>query len=138
MTFNLRFKQQCRNAEAIALLLNKSDVISRVWYPGLKDHPGHNEAKSLFGNKGFGGMVTFDFAGKSPAEKRRRRDKFIKTVSDKIKVIPTLGDPHTIVMPVESVWGEKYPEPGMLRMSLGFEETEDIIGTISDALKTIK
>jgi len=138
LTFSLRFKQQCRNAEAIALLLNKSDVISRVWYPGLKDHPGHNEAKSLFGNKGFGGMVTFDFAGKSPAEKRRRRDKFIKTVSDKIKVIPTLGDPHTIVMPVESVWGEKYPEPGMLRMSLGFEETEDITATISDALKTIK
>jgi cystathionine beta-lyase/cystathionine gamma-synthase len=83
-------------------------------------------------------MVTFDFNGKSPSEKRRRRDKFIKTVSDKIKLIPTLGDPRTIIMPVESVWGEKYPEPGMLRMSLGFEETEEITETISDALKKIK
>jgi len=138
LTFSLRFKQQCLNAEAIAALLQGSEVISRVWYPGLKDHPAHNEAKILFGNKGFGGMVTFDFAGKSPAEKRRRRNEFIETVSEKIKVIPTLGDPRTIIMPVESVWGEKYPEPGMLRMSLGFEETEEITGVITDALKKIK
>ena len=38
-----------------------------------------------------------------------RRDKFIKLVSEKIKLIPTLGDPHTILMPVEAVWGAKYP-----------------------------
>ena len=138
LTFSLRFKQQCRNAEAVAGLLNRSDMIGRVWYPGLKDHPAHDEAKSVFGNKGFGGMITFDFTGKSAAEKRKRRDKFIKSVSGKIKLIPTLGDPRTILMPVESVWGEKYPEPGMLRMSLGFEETEDITATIAGALKTIK
>ena len=137
LTFSLRFKQQCRNAEAVAGLLNRSDMIGRVWYPGLKDHPAHDEAKSVFGNKGFGGMITFDFTGKSVAEKRKRRDKFIKSVSGKIKLIPTLGDPRTILMPVESVWGEKYPEPGMLRMSLGFEETEEITETITRALKTI-
>jgi cystathionine beta-lyase/cystathionine gamma-synthase len=137
LTFSLRFKQQCRNAEAVAGLLNRSDMIGRVWYPGLKDHPAHDEAKSVFGNKGFGGMITFDFTGKSVAEKRKRRDKFIKSVSGKIKLIPTLGDPRTILMPVESVWGEKYPEPGMLRMSLGFEETEEITETITSALKTI-
>ncbi len=61
-------------------------------------------------------------------KKERRRDKFIKAVSDKIKLIPTLGDPRTILMPVESVWGEKYPEPGMIRLSAGFEETEEIAG----------
>ncbi|HBE39728.1 MAG TPA: hypothetical protein DDW27_00700, partial [Bacteroidales bacterium] len=117
MTFHLRFRQQCANASKIAELLKKSEVIGKVWFPGLKDHPSHNEAKNLFRERGFGGMVTFDFAGKTNAEKKLRRDKFIKVVSDKIKVIPTLGDPRTILMPVESVWGEKYPEPGMLRMS---------------------
>ena len=43
-------------------------------------------------------------------------------MSEKIKLIPTLGDPHTILMPVEAVWGAKYPEPGMIRLSVGFEE----------------
>jgi cystathionine beta-lyase/cystathionine gamma-synthase len=82
-------------------------------------------------------MVTFDFAGKSGTDKRKRRDDFIKAVSDKIKLIPTLGDPHTILMPVESVWGAKYPEPGMIRLSSGFEDTEELIATISEALRTI-
>lgn len=135
MTFHLRFKQQCANASAIAGLMKKSEIIGKVWFPGLKDHPSHNNAQKLFGNKGFGGMITFDFAGNSAVEKMRRRDRFIKIVSDRIKVIPTLGDPHTIIMPVASVWGKKYPEPGMIRMSLGFEETDEIVSVISNALE---
>lgn len=138
MTFSLRFRQQCTNASEIAELLRKSEVVGKVWFPGLKDHPSHGEAKSNFGERAFGGMVTFDFGGRTKSEKKLRRDKFIKTVKDKIKVIPTLGDPRTIIMPVESVWGEKYPEPGMLRMSPGFEETEEIVTTISKALEEIK
>jgi cystathionine beta-lyase/cystathionine gamma-synthase len=136
-TFGLRFKQQCFNAEQVAGILKDSKIIRKVWYPGLKDHPSHKEAASLFGDKGFGGMITFDFDGKSGNEKRKRRDKFIKAVSDKIKLIPTLGDPRTILMPVEPVWGEKYPEPGMIRLSAGFEETEELLTTISIALDTI-
>lgn len=59
-------------------------------------------------------------------------------VSDKILLIPTLGDSHTIIMPVEPVWGYKYPEPGMIRLSVGFEETEHLIDIISKALKSIE
>jgi cystathionine beta-lyase/cystathionine gamma-synthase len=136
-TFGLRFKQQCLNAAKVAGILKDSKIIRKVWYPGLKDHPSHKEAASLFGDKGFGGMITFDFDGKSGNEKRKRRDKFIKAVSDKIKLIPTLGDPRTILMPVEAVWGEKYPEPGMIRMSAGFEDTEELLATIRTALDTI-
>jgi cystathionine beta-lyase/cystathionine gamma-synthase len=82
-------------------------------------------------------MVTFDLAGKSKAEKRRRRDCFIKAVSDKIRLIPTLGDPGTILIPVESVWGARYPEPGMIRLSIGFEEYEELESTIKGALQVI-
>ena len=67
-------------------------------------------------------------------EKRNRRDKFISLVSDKIKLIPTLGDPHTILMPVEAVWGTKYPEPGMIRLSVGFEEYNELEDTIKKAM----
>lgn len=136
-TFPLRFAQQCKNALRIAELLEKSEVISKVWYPGLKKHPTHKEAEMLFGKKGWGGIVTFDFKGNNPSEKRSRRDSFIKVVSDKIKVIPSLGDPKTIILPVEPVWGAKYPEPGMLRLSSGFEDTDEIISIINKALKLV-
>jgi cystathionine beta-lyase/cystathionine gamma-synthase len=137
-TFSLRFMRQCSNASTIASLLSTSDKVCRVWYPGLKEHPTHVEAKKLFKGKGFGAMVTFDFAGESDAVKRKRRDSFIKAVSDHIRLIPTLGDPHTILMPVEAVWGAKYPEPGMIRLSAGFENTDELVSTIMTGLNLIK
>jgi cystathionine beta-lyase/cystathionine gamma-synthase len=136
-TFELRFGQQCINASLLADLLLNIKLIDKVWYPGLKDHNTHNEALNLFGKKGFGGMITFDFKGRSPEEKRTRRDTFIKAVSENIKLIPTLGDPHTILMPVESVWGAKYPEPGMIRLSAGFENFEQIKEIFEKAFNTI-
>lgn len=125
------------NASQVAESLSHTKQIRRVWYPGLKEHPSHAEAKKLFGTRGFGGMVTFDFAGKSESEKRNRRDNFIKAVSDKIRLIPSLGDPDTILLPVESVWGIKYPEPGMIRLSAGYEDTEELLATIDAALNLI-
>jgi len=79
-------------------------------------------------------MITFDFDGEDDNDKRSRRDKFIQLVSEKIKLIPTLGDPHTLLMPVESVWGAKYPEPGMIRLSVGFEDFSELQAIISRAL----
>jgi cystathionine beta-lyase/cystathionine gamma-synthase len=133
-TLKLRFSKQCHNASIIAKLLNDSDKVARVFYPGLEEHPTHNEAIKLFGDKGFGGMVTVDFAGENGDEKRQTRDTFIKAVSDSIRVIPSLGDPQTMILPVESVWGAKYPEPGMIRISVGFEDTDELTETISTAL----
>jgi cystathionine beta-lyase/cystathionine gamma-synthase len=136
-TFQMRFAQQCSNASAVASLLQSSSLIGKVWYPGLKDHPTYPEARKLFGEKGFGGMVTFDFAGKDSSDKKRRRDNFIDNVSGKIRIIPSLGDPRTMLLPVESVWGAKYPEPGMLRLSTGFEDTDELLEIISASLKKI-
>ena len=136
-SFNLRFARQCKNASTLADLLNTISLIRKVWFPGLTDHPTHNIAKQLFDGKGFGAMITFDFAGDDGNEKRDRRDKFIKLVSDKIKLIPTLGDPHTILMPVEAVWGAKYPEPGMIRLSVGFEDYDELEKTVMKGLGTL-
>ncbi len=136
-TFELRFSQQCRNASQLADYLNNNAQINKVWYPGLKNHPTHKIAEKLFKGKGYGAMITFDFAGKDGNEKRSRRDKFIKLVTEKIKLIPTLGDPHTILMPVEAVWGAKYPEPGMIRLSVGFEDYIELEIIFRRALENI-
>ena len=117
--------------------MDKVTIIRKVWFPGLKSHSTNAIAEKLFGGKGYGAMITFDFEGKDQNEKRSRRDKFIKLVSGKIKLIPSLGDSHTILMPVEAVWGVKYPEPGMIRLSVGFEEYNELESTIAKALDEI-
>ena len=137
-SFELRFSRQCSNAIKLAGFLNNSAIINKVWFPGLESHPTHLIAQKLFKKKGYGAMITFDFDGRDLAEKKVRRDKFIELVSEKIKLIPTLGDPHTILMPVEAVWGTKYPEPGMIRLSVGFEEYPGLEDTVSNALKKIQ
>lgn len=135
-SLKLRFMQQCGNARAVAELLQSSGRIGTVLYPGLGTHPTHSVCSDITGDKGYGAMVTFDLAGDSPEEKRERRDSFIAAVYPDIRLIPTLGDSHTILMPVEAVWGSKYPEPGMIRMSVGFESREVILQVIDRGLRS--
>lgn len=135
-SFGLRFSRQCENASRLADLFQKSPHIAGVLYPGLETHETHRTAAELLGGKGYGAMITFDLAGKTAAEKRAHRDRFIAGVYPEIRLIPTLGDFHTILMPVEAVWGAKYPEPGMIRMSLGFEPWEEIESVIRRGLQS--
>ena len=137
-SFDIRFTSQCENAMKLSEMLVKNKLIRKVYYPGLPGHETHSEALKLFSGKGFGAMITFDFAGKNAEEKRKQRDLFIKSVLPQIKLVPTLGDPHTILMPVEAVWGAKYPEPGMIRLSVGFEDYHELEVTVSKALLKIK
>ena len=136
-TFKLRFGRQCENASKLSDYLAAHTAIERIWYPGLISHKTHTVAKKVFGEKGFGGMITFDLRGYDQSDKRKKRDLFIAAVSGRIKLIPTLGDPKSILMPVEAVWGVKYPEPGMIRLSVGFEDYSDLVNTISDALEKL-
>ncbi|TFH33929.1 MAG: PLP-dependent transferase [Bacteroidia bacterium] len=136
-SFNLRFRQQCINASALAIIFENNPNIDKVLYPGIDKHQTHSIASSLFGSAGYGAMITFSFGGYDQSVKRGRRDRFIEAVSNDIKLIPTLGDSHTILMPVEPVWGYKYPEPGMIRMSVGFEETAHLAGIIERGLSLV-
>jgi len=133
-SFSLRFRRQCDNAEAVATELAESEIIEKVFYPGLESHYTHSIAKDIFDEKGFGAIVTFSFAGKKDNQKRQRRDEFIRSLSDQIKLVPSLGDSNTILIPVESIWGDRYPDPGMIRLSLGIEDTDEILGRIKASL----
>ena len=137
LSFPLRFPQQCGNASALASALEKSEPVRKVWYPGLSGHVTHSVARDLFRDEGYGAMVTFSFDGQTGDEKRRRRDLFIELVKDKIHLVPTLGDPHTMLMPVEPVWGHKYPDPGMIRVSVGYEPQSQLLETVNSALEKI-
>jgi cystathionine beta-lyase/cystathionine gamma-synthase len=133
-SFELRFRKQCSNALRLNEVLGKNQHISKIWYPGSQGHSTHAEAVSLFGDRGFGAMITFEFDGKNDHERKSRRDRFIKAVSDDIRLIPSLGDSKTILMPVASVWAVKYPYPGMIRLSVGFESFSGLEKTVTDAI----
>lgn len=136
-SFEIRIKQHFDNASAIANFLNDHPKIESVCYPGLSVHPTHSLSKKLFGDKGFGGIVTFDIKGDSFVEKQKKCNNFINAVSEKITLIPTLGDADTILMPVEPVWGDRYPFPGMVRLSIGIENSYRIIDALSKGLDSI-
>jgi cystathionine beta-lyase/cystathionine gamma-synthase len=136
-TFALRFARQCENASRLSGFLAGSGKIEKVWYPGLENHDTHDLARGMFSGKGYGAMVTFDLKGEGREDKSKKRDDFIRSVSEKIKLIPTLGDSKTILMPVEAVWGTKFPEPGMIRISLGFEEYSEIEAVTARALELL-
>ncbi|HKJ06850.1 MAG TPA: PLP-dependent transferase, partial [Flavobacteriaceae bacterium] len=68
-SFNLRFKQHCKNALVLAKYLNEHSKIEKVLYPGLPSHKTHKEAVKLFNEKGFGGIITFTIKGNSEKDK---------------------------------------------------------------------
>jgi len=133
-TFAIRFQKHCSNAMEIARFLDNHPMIEEVLYPGLKSHPTHKEAQELFGDKGFGGMITFDIKGSNDEEKRKRCDALINALKNHIPLVPTLGEADTILLPIEPVWGAKYPKPGMIRLSVGIEDSKKLITTLSEAL----
>lgn len=136
-TFELRFKQHCDNAFVLAEYLENHPKIEEVLYPGLESHPTRKEAVDLFGNKGFGGMLTFDIKGNSDEDKREKCNCFISALENTIPLVPTLGEVDTILLPVEPVWGAKYPLPGVIRLSVGIENIELLKSRIGEALEKI-
>ncbi len=129
-SFALRFRQQCDNAAAVASLLESSERVTRVLYPGLESHETHAAAKELTGGKGYGAMITFDLAGATPRQRERTvtglLQPFTRNTPD-----PTLGTIILFFMRCRSRMGHnKYTEPGMIRLSvvMKIRQVKDFVG----------
>jgi cystathionine beta-lyase/cystathionine gamma-synthase len=136
-TFELRMEKHCKNALTLSNFLSNHKAIEKVLFPGYKSHTTHFEATKLFNGKGYGAIITFDIAGKTNEEKSNRCNNFIEAVRDVIPLVPTLGDVDTILMPLEPVWGDKFPYPGMIRLSVGIEDAEFLSSILGKALDSI-
>jgi cystathionine beta-lyase/cystathionine gamma-synthase len=139
-TFELRVHRQNENALALATALEKHKKINRVLYPGLPSFPKYQLAKKQM--SGFGGMVTIEVKpskGRAPVEAAVR-------VCDNLKIAVnamSLGGVETLVsIPVYSshifLSDEELKKhgvtPGMIRISVGVEGIEDLIGDFEQAL----
>jgi cystathionine beta-lyase/cystathionine gamma-synthase len=134
-TLPLRIARHNASALAVAEFLAQDRRVSQVYYPGLPSHPDHAIAKRQM--LGFGGMVCFDLEGRfDRAERCYDRLRVIKRAA-------SLGGVESLVsMPVlTSQWGHTDDQlrqagvtRGMLRLSVGLEDTEDLIADLDQAL----
>jgi len=141
-TLVLRVRQQCQNADVIARWLTDHPGVSHVNYPGLPSHPQHRLAGDLFGERGYGGMVSFELAGADQAKVFR----FLEALRLCLPVT-TLGDVCTTVLyPAHSSHRALSPEErarvgigeGLVRVSVGIEAVEDLLDDLEQALRTIE
>lgn len=138
-TLPLRIKQQCANALEIARWLEEHPRIEKVNYPGLESHPQHELAVRMFGDKGFGGVLSFEIkdAGKAGAFRFMEKLKLVQAAT-------TLGDVYTLALhPATASHRSLTPEArerigirdGLVRLSAGIEDVDDILEDLEQALK---
>ncbi len=127
-TLPLRLKQACANAEALARWLAERPEVSRVDYPGLPTHPGHEVAAAQM-REGFGAMLSLELAGGLEAGRR---------FSESLDIITrgvSLGGVESLIQHPASMSHLRTPpevkralgiSDGLLRLSVGIEELEDL------------
>ena len=135
-TLALRMERHSANARELARFLAGRPEVRRVHYPGLPDHPQHALALKLF-RAGFGGMLSFELRGGAPSVER-----FFRTVR-LIEFAPSFGDVTTTwSYPVQTSHRPLSEEeqakagigPGLVRLSVGIEDVEDLREALAEAL----
>ncbi len=130
-TFDVRMGRHNNAAMAVADVLAKHPAVSEVYFPGLTAGRQKKIARSLFGNKGFGAIITFRIA--SGLEGCR---KFVKELNSRLPHIGTLGDVETSILHIESGFPGGYPDDAF-RLSIGIEDPDWIIGVLEPALNAV-
>lgn len=138
-TLALRMREHAGNAQAIAEFLEAHPGVERVYYPGLRSHPQHELAARQM--SGFGGMLSFTLKGDES-----RALAFANTLKY-FSLAESLGGVESLIchparMTHGSIPKEERERRGLtdrlLRLSVGIEDVEDLIGDLSAALEAAK
>jgi cystathionine beta-lyase/cystathionine gamma-synthase len=137
-TLAVRVEKQNENGMKVARFLSSHPEVKKVYYPGLISHPQHKLAKSQM--RGFGGMVCFDVGDlKSAAKVMDSLQLFLNATSlggvESLASIPVLTS-HYGFKPEDLRRADV--TPGMIRLSCGIEDGNDLIEDINQALDKIK
>lgn len=133
-TFEIRVARHCESAKKIAEYLYANPKVEKVNYPGLPTHPGHDVAKRQM--KDFGGMISFEVKGGKEAGM-----KFVNALK-LCTIAVSLGDAETLIEHPASMTHSTYTEEelktagisaGLIRLSVGLENVEDIIADFEQA-----
>jgi cystathionine gamma-synthase len=137
-TLGLRVQRQNENGQRISEFLENHPCVDRVWYPGLSSHPDHPIAKKQM--SGFGGVVSFSIKGDFETT-----SQFIDSLQIPL-IAASLGGTETLIeQPALMSFYELSTEErlavgipnNLVRLSLGIEDTDDLIRDFEQALSRI-
>lgn len=136
-TLALRMEQHDKSGRAVAAFLEEHPKVRKVYYPGSASHPQHALARRQ--QRGFGGMVAFD-VGSLAAARTVLESVKLCTLAESLGGVETLIS-HPATMTHASVEVEKRERlgitDGLVRISVGIEDTDDIIADLDQALERI-
>lgn len=137
-TLALRMERHCRNGLAIARYLERHPKVKRIHYPGLSSHPQHELAKKQM--RGFGGMLSFE-TGSLENAKTVLKSVRLCSLAESLGGVETLIS-HPATMTHASVPPEQRQRlgitDGLVRISVGIEDLEDLIADLDQALGNIR
>ncbi|MBY7143011.1 bifunctional cystathionine gamma-lyase/homocysteine desulfhydrase [Virgibacillus sp. NKC19-3] len=134
-TLGLRMEAMETNTKKIVEFLQDHDHVSKIFYPGLNDHPGHDVAAGQAA--GFGGMLSFDVGSGEKADK----------VLDKVNyftLAESLGAVESLISIPAKMTHASIPRDrrlelgitdGLIRLSVGIEDIDDLIEDLKNALE---
>lgn len=132
-TLGVRMDRHVANAEAIVAWLVEQPGVEKVHYPGLEDHPGHDIAKKQM--SGFGGMVSVQFKAGAEATRKVAESTHVFRLAESLGGVESLLN-YPTAMTHASVEGTELAVPGnLIRLSVGIEDIDDLIGDLDQALK---
>ena len=138
-TYYLRYEAQAAAALRVATFLAEHPAVARVHYPGLPDHPRHALARTQM--NGFGSIVSFDLARGAEAVR-----PFVDAL-EFFAVTPSLGSVESLVMPPQFLRVRGLPPElqalsgvgdGTIRLSIGIEDVDELIGDLESALGGVR
>jgi cystathionine gamma-lyase/cystathionine beta-lyase/cystathionine gamma-lyase/homocysteine desulfhydrase len=136
-TLALRMPRHEENARKIAPFLRESRKVRKVYWPGFTDHPGHDVHRRQA--SGFGSMISFDLGDRESADRLLQKVKLCSLGE-------SLGGIETLISHPATMTHAGYTQPerdalgigsGLVRISVGCEDAEDLIGDLGRALEAV-
>ncbi|MEE4245350.1 MAG: cystathionine gamma-lyase [Kangiellaceae bacterium] len=127
MSLDVRLERMTGNAQKIAELLERHPAVENIQYPGLPSHHQHALAKQQMANFGF--IISFDLVSETKA------NQFLQK-SDLIVEATSFGGMHTMAER-RIRWGTDNVSPGLIRLSVGCENINDLMNDISESLNQL-
>jgi len=135
-TLSVRMERHQENARQIAAFLQRHPFVETVHYPGLPDHPQHGLARRQM--TGFGGMISFRIRGGQEEANRFFKSLNVFSFAESLGAVESLAC-YPAVMTHATIPREKREERGItdgtIRLSVGIEDIDDLIGDLMAALE---
>ena len=130
-TLAVRMRAHCENARRVVEFLIEHPSVTKVWYPGLEDHPGHVTASKQMAD--FGGMVSFEVGSKDEALQVVSKTKLF-FLAESLGGVESLIE-HPGVMTHASIADSPFAvSENLIRLSVGIEHADDLIDDLKSAL----